>query len=207
MKHLHHIPAIREGLEHLLANDPVFSKTGIETGGFSWPYMGPGFSGLVRIVIGQQLSTQAAETLWQRFEDALYTVSPNSVLTLKDEEMRLLGLSHQKASYIRGLAQAVRRKEFDPRALEALPDGKVHAAITELKGFGNWSAHMYLMFCLARPDVWPAGDLGIQEGMRLYLRKKDRPTAEQTEKAGKRFVPHRTAASLLLWRMKAAEQA
>ena len=165
--------------------------------------MGAGFPGLVRIVIGQQVSTKAAESLWNRFENELPNVTPNAVLVLSDEDMRKLGLSYQKASYIRGLAEAVKAKKFDPVALEHATDEEVHTAITALKGFGGWSAQMYLMFGLARPDVWAPGDLGIQEGLKTYLKKKERPTPQQAEKHGKRFAPHRTAASLLLWHLKA----
>lgn len=202
MRYLHHIPRISEGLEHLLEHDPVFSKLPIDIEKFEWPYMGAGFPGLVRIVIGQQVSTKAAESLWNRFESELPRVTPNAVLTLNDDDMRKLGLSYQKASYIRGLAEAVKAKTFDPVALEEVDDAAVYESITALKGFGGWSAQMYLMFGLARPDVWAPGDLGIQEGLKTYLKKKERPTPEQAEKHGKRFASHRTAASLLLWHLK-----
>jgi DNA-3-methyladenine glycosylase II len=83
-----------------------------------------------------------------------------------------------------------------------MSDEEVYAAITSLKGFGPWSAEMYMMFSMARPDIWPIGDLGIQEGLRVYLNKMKRPTPEQTLREGKRFAPYRTAASLLLWHLK-----
>lgn len=203
MDYLYQIPRIYEGLEHLLASDPVFKKLDVEIKDLKWPYTGPGFAGLVRIVIGQQVSTAAANSLWARFQEGVPGVTPNAVLALKDDDMRALGLSYQKARYIRGLAEAIRKKEFDPLALERLPDEDVYKAVTALKGFGDWSAEMFLMFGLARPDVWPAGDLGIQEGLKLYLKKKKRPTAEQAQEEGRRFAPHRTAASILLWHLKA----
>src|SRR5687768_1112323 len=163
MEYLHQIPRINDGLMELIETDPVFSALGVNLNDFKWPYMGPGFPGLVRIVIGQQLSTAAAATIWKRFEAELPCVTPNAIMVLKDDEMRLLGMSHQKARYLRGLSEAVRGKAFDPMAMENLADEEVYAAITALNGFGNWSAEMYLMFSLARPDIWPAGDLGIQE--------------------------------------------
>ncbi len=202
MEHLYQIPRIREGLDLLLKNDRVFADLGVKPKDLKWPYFGPGFAGLVRIVIGQQISTQAAASLWQRFKDGAHTVTPNSILALKDQDMRELGLSYQKAKYIRGLAEAVKNKEFKPDALDEASDEDVYAAITDLHGFGPWSAEMYLMFCLARPDVWPAGDLGIQEGLKKYLRLKERPDAARVKKEGKRFMPHRTAASILLWHLK-----
>lgn len=200
--YLYQVPRIHEGLSHLLENDPVFKKLLLKPEDFTREYIGPGFSGLVRIVIGQQVSIQAADSLWHRFENGIPNVTPNSVLILKPDEMRQLGLSHQKARYIRELAQAINDKRFDPVALEQMSDEDVYESVTSLNGFGKWSAEIFLMFCLARPDVWPAGDLGIQEGLRRYLGAQERPDLEKTKKEGARFAPYRTAASLLLWHLK-----
>lgn len=204
--YLHNIPRIRADLEALTQSDKVFRGLAVDIDSFRWQYIGPGFPGLVRIVIGQQISTAAADSLWKRFEDTLPRISPNSILTLSDDDMRMLGMSSQKAAYIRGLAEAVKKKILDPAALEQLSDEDVYAAITALKGLGNWSAEMFLMFGLARPDIWPSGDLGIQEGLRKYLRAEDRPDAAMTLREGKRFAGRRTAAALLLWHMKARKE-
>lgn len=202
MDYLHQIPRIRDGLDHFLENDPVFSTLDVKPEQLTWPYYGPGFASLARIVIGQQVSTQAADALWKRFEDGLPCITPNAVMVLKDEEMRALGLSHQKASYIRNLAEAIRQKSFDPMALEHMDDSEVFETITSLKGFGAWSAQIYLMFGLARPDIWPSGDLGIQEGVKRYLGLEERPQAMETLLHGNQFKPYRTAASLLFWYLK-----
>jgi DNA-3-methyladenine glycosylase II len=140
--------------------------------------------------------------MWNKFNEGVIDVSPNTVLALKDEDMRKFGLSYQKAKYIRGLAQAINEKVFDPAKLAELSDEEVSSAITLLKGFGSWSAHMYLMFGLARPDIWAPGDLGIQMGVQRYFKLKERPDPKKTEKLGEKFAPHRTAASLLLWHLK-----
>lgn len=199
------MPRIFEGLEHLLTRDPVFGKLDISAADIRREYVGPGFPGLVRIVIGQQVSVQAADSLWRRFEGGIPNVTPNSVLVLKQDEMRALGLSHQKARYIRELALAVNEARFDPLALDHLSDDEVYESICALNGFGKWSAEMFLIFGLARPDVWPAGDLGIQEGLRKYLGIDERPDAARTLKEGRRFAPYRTAATLLLWHLKALD--
>ena len=204
-QYLFHVPRIYEGLEYLLENDPVFSALPIEAKDIKREYIGPGFPGLARIVIGQQVSAQAADSLWRRFEQGLPNVTPNAVLILNQDEMRTLGLSHQKARYIRELATAINEGRFDPLALEDLGDEEVYEAVMALKGFGAWSAEMFLIFCLARPDVWPAADLGIQEGLRKYLGQEERPDFEQTKKEGARFAPYRSAASLLLWHIKAMD--
>lgn len=201
--YLCHVPRIHDGLAHLLETDPVFSRLSVKPGDFTRPWYGPGFPGLVRIVIGQQVSMAAADSLWKRFVEGIPCVTPNAVLILSPDDLRGLGLSHQKARYIRELAQAVNAGRFDPGALDRLPDDKVYDAVMALNGFGAWSAEMFLMFCLARPDIWPAGDLGIQEGLRQYLGLADRPDFETTTKEGARFKPYRTAAALLLWHLKA----
>jgi len=203
IKYLHQIPLIHEGLSYLLTNDSVFSAWGLTPGDFEREYIGAGFSGLVRIVIGQQVSVQAASSLWRRFQEGVTEVSPRFVLTQTPEDLRALGLSRQKARYILDLAEVIETKCFDPLALESLSDEEVSAAVMALKGFGAWSAEIFLMFCLARPDVWPAGDLGIQEGLRRYLGQAQRPDFDMTLREGERFAPYRTAASLLLWHLKA----
>jgi DNA-3-methyladenine glycosylase II len=128
---------------------------------------------------------------------------PRAILAMPDDDLRSCGLSFQKIKYIRGLADAVANDQIDFRALKRAPDDQVIAVLTSLKGFGVWSAQMILIFTLARPNVWPAGDLGVQEGLRLYRRLPDRPTAKETESYGlKKFTPHASAAALLLWRLK-----
>lgn len=197
------MPRVLEGLEHLLEKDDFFKHLGWQARDIEREYTGPGFAGLVRIVIGQQVSTSAAQSLWERFVSGLPCVTPNAVLVLTQDEMRALGLSHQKARYIRGLAEAVNDGSFDIDALEKLSDEEVYEKITALKGFGTWSAEMYLLFGLARPDIWAPKDLGIQEGLKTYLGLEERPDMAATAKAGKIFAPYRTAAMLLLWHLKA----
>ena len=151
-KHLYHIPRIREGMDLLLSSDPVFKAWGLTPEDFPRPYYGAGFPALCRIVIGQQVSTHAADALWKRFEEGLPNVTPNAVLILKQDDLRQLGLSQQKANYIFNLAEKINAGEFDPKALEHMDDEAVYNAITDLKGFGKWSAEIFLMFCL--PEIW-----------------------------------------------------
>lgn len=199
--YLYELPHIREGLDHLLLNDRVFKKLDIDPELLTWRYTAPGYDSLVRIVIGQQVSTKAAHSIWEKFQKELKTVTPARVMKMHDDDLRGLGLSGQKVKYIRGLSEAIQGKQFDPHALDGLTDAEVYETITALKGFGRWSAEMYLMFSLARPDVWPAGDLGIQNGLKIYHRRDERPTAEETLRMGKKFAPHRTAAAILMWHL------
>ncbi len=200
-EYLYELPHIREGLDHLLLNDRVFKKLEIDPEHLTWRYTVPGYDSLVRIVIGQQVSTKAAHSIWEKFRKELKTVTPARVMKMHDDDLRALGLSGQKVKYIRGLSEAIHDKQFDPHALDGLTDAEVYEAITALKGFGRWSAEMYLMFSLARPDIWAPADLGIQNGLRIYHRLEERPTADEALKMGKKFAPHRTAASILLWHL------
>lgn len=199
--YLHEIPHIREGLDHLLRNDRVFRKLDIAPDHLTWRYTAPGYESFVRIVIGQQVSTKAAASIWERFQKELKKVTPARVLSLPEDDLRALGLSGQKVKYIRGLSDAVQNKSFKPHTLESLPDDEVYEAITALKGFGRWSAEMYLMFSLARPDIWAPADLGIQNGLMIYHKRDERPSAAEAAVMGKKFAPHRTAASILLWHL------
>ncbi len=193
---------IEQGLIHLLKNDPVFSVQGWSVADVEWQRdIEPGFPALVRIIIEQQLSTKVAETLWQRFNSAFDTMTPKHCLELSDEACRAFGFSAQKTAYMRGVSEAVLDGRLDVSAFDYLPDNEIHERLTALKGFGPWSAQMYLIFVLGRPDVWPAGDLGIQNGMQKYHKLDDRPDAKETALYGDPFKPHRTAAALLSWKL------
>lgn len=199
---LHDVPHIRRSLDHLLETDPVFSNIDTDFSDFPWPHFAGGFPGLVRIVIGQQISTSAAASLWNKMFTRIEPLTPENLLKQNDDILRDIGLSRQKQSYVRGLARAILDGECDPSGFKDLEDEEIKTRITSLKGFGDWSANIYLLFCLARPDVWPAGDLGIQLGLQDYLELDEKPDAKRTAEEGKRFKGHRSAASLLMWHLK-----
>lgn len=196
------IPAIYKGLSKLLSDDPVFKKTGIKAEDITRPATGGGYDTLVKIVIGQQVSTSAAASMWNRLQANIPNITPQAILAHKDDDLRAMGLSRQKVSYIREMAQKILDKHLDLEELGHTNDEEVAKAITSVKGFGPWSAEIYLMFGLARPDVWPAKDLGIQDGLKKYHQLTTRPNEADTKDMGKMFRPHRTAASLLLWHYK-----
>lgn len=190
-------------MDRLLTDDPVFSTLPVQSHDLKRPYYGPGFAGLVRIVAGQQVSTGAARAMWEKLQQNVDPMTPANALALDDDVFRQSGMSRQKTVYIKSLARVMEEGAFDPGTLESLNDEDVTAAITALKGFGPWSAEIYLMFCMARPDIWPAGDLGIQYGLQKYLSLPEKPDEDTTRREGERFAPYRTAASILLWYMKA----
>lgn len=160
----------------------------------------PGFEHFLRIIAGQQLSVKAAATIFSRLEQRLGgDFQPERLLEIGDEELRGLGLSRQKIGYARGLAHAVLDGSLVPEALAELPDEAVIAQITRLKGFGRWSAEMFLLFSLGRPDVWPADDLGIQAGLHKLRNMRRRPDRNKTEIIGRRWRPYRGAAAIFVW--------
>jgi len=206
IQYLHQVPAIRKGLKSLIAQDLVFSKRAVNLDHFNWAYVGPGFEGLARIVVGQQVSTAAARSIWTRVSSGIRP-TPNGFLKASEEDLRALGLSRAKIITIKGLAEATKTKKFSPDAMQEMDNEAVTETITAMKGFGPWSAQMYLMFGLARPDIWAPGDLGIQIGYQYYRKAKDRPDGEAMTRAEKKFIPHQTAACLLLWHLKAVVEA
>lgn len=197
-------PSIKAGLDHWLTNDKRFATSGLTIDDVTARMDDDlSFTCLAETICGQQLSVKAAATIWGRVCAAVDVNDPRAVMAARDDDLRALGLSYQKIKYIRGLADAVAGDQIDFRAIKRAPDEDVIAALTSLKGFGVWSAQMILIFTLGRPNVWPAGDLGVQEGLRLYRKLKDRPTAKETETYGlKKFTPFASAAALLLWRLK-----
>jgi len=191
---------LRDSLDRLADADADIAAT---LAGIGYPperRMSAGFPALLRIIVGQQLSTKAAATIWRRLEIAMNGApDPAGLLALEDAALRAAGLSRAKVLYARGLAEAVLEGRLDPAGLAALPDDETQSAITALKGFGPWSANMYLMFALGRPDIWPADDLGVREGLRRIRRLDARPTVTETRALGEDWTPHRSAAAMLCW--------
>ncbi len=160
----------------------------------------PSFEHLLRILVGQQLSVKAAASIFGRLEKALGgELQPQRVLDLSDEGLRSLGLSRQKIAYARGLSEAVLAGRLVPAALVDKPDEAVIAEITRLKGFGRWSAEMFLLFSLGRPDVWPADDLAIQAGLQRIKKLGDRPDRRQADALAEPWRPDRGAAAIFVW--------
>ena len=164
------------------------------------------FATLARIVVGQQVSVAAAASITRKLVNALGgNLTAESVLMCSEEDLRGAGLSRQKVSYIQSLATAEASGHLSLTALPELSDDEAIAAITDIKGFGEWSAHMYLMFSLGRPDIWPVGDLAVREGFKRIQGLKERPTAAKLKPLGDLYRPQRSALALLCWRFCTAE--
>ena len=160
-----------------------------------------GFGTLLRIIVGQQVSVAAAAAIHGGLEDALKgDVSPEHLLRLRQTTLQRAGLSRPKVRYARALARAIRSGELDLANLGALPDAEAMARIQAVPGLGPWSAQIYVMFSLGRPDIWPHGDVGALRGLQKMARLAERPTAREAAARVACLSPHRSAVALLAWR-------
>lgn len=160
----------------------------------------PGFATLLRIVVGQQVSTKAAAAMWARLEAGLGgRVEPRGIAALDEEAMRGFGFSRQKAAYARDMAARLLDGRLDLDRIGRLRDGAAIDALVEVKGVGVWTAEVYLLFALQRGDVFPAGDLALQVGYQRLKRLRHRPDADRLRRLVAGWAPYRGAGAHLLW--------
>jgi DNA-3-methyladenine glycosylase II len=191
---------VQQALDHL-KSDAVMAAIIARVGDYRITYREPQFETLARAIVFQQLNGAAATTIFNRFKQAAGGVlTPESILKLRLPTLRKCGLSKQKIAYIRDLAQRTAKGQVDFAALHAMTDEQVIATLTQIKGIGEWTAHMFLIFALQRPDVLPTGDLGVRIAIRKAYRKRKLPTPKQMEKIAKSWHPYRSVASWYLWR-------
>jgi DNA-3-methyladenine glycosylase II len=164
------------------------------------PVMDP-FPALVRTITAQQISTKAAATIHGRLVALMPGgVTPEALLALSDDQLRQAGLSRQKTAYVRDLASKVASGELPVHSLHELTDEQVIDAIVKVKGLGRWSAEMFLIFRLHRPDVLPVDDLGIVNAITRLYRLRKRPKADRIRRIAEAWRPYRTVACWYLWR-------
>jgi DNA-3-methyladenine glycosylase II len=159
----------------------------------------PGFPTLVYIILEQQVSLASARALYQRLQEAVRPFTPARFLKLTEVEMRQLGFSRQKAHYTRLLADAIKRRQFDLQALHDLHDDHAREKLIALKGIGRWTADIYLLSALRRPDIWPVGDLALATAVQEVKRLRRRPSPEKLEKMSAPWKPWRAVAARLFW--------
>ena len=188
-------------VRHLKKSDPVLRTIIERVGPFRMEFSEPKFHSLAEAIVYQQLNGKAAETIFKRFAAiAGDPLAPEGILKLTNEQMRGVGLSKQKSAYLRDLAERTHRGELDFSRLPDLPDEEVITHLTQVKGIGVWTAHMFLMFALRRPNVLPTGDLGIQMAIKKHYNKRKLPKPLHMEKIAKSWEPHRSVACWYLWR-------
>jgi DNA-3-methyladenine glycosylase II len=162
---------------------------------------GDAYGALLRSIVGQQLSTKAARTIYGRMLELFdgHAPSPKQLLAADPDAIRAAGLSRPKIAYLRDLAQHVVEGELELDRLDELSDEKIIEELTAVKGIGDWSAHMFLMFHLGRPDVLPVGDQGIRNAVKIQYRLRKIPDPKRLEKIARPWRPYRTLACLYLW--------
>lgn len=159
----------------------------------------PGFPTLVHIILEQQVSLASARAVYGRVVAATSPLTPRKFLAFDDAALRAFGFSRQKTLYVRELARAVVAGEFDPRALARMPDEEARAEMLKLKGVGSWTADVYLLMALKRPDVFPAGDLGLLVAAERVKRLPKRPTPDELKSLAESWRPWRAVAARVLW--------
>jgi DNA-3-methyladenine glycosylase II len=166
------------------------------------PRPGDAYGTLVRSIVGQQLSTKAARTIFERLMELFggHTPTPRELLDTDPEELRRVGMSRAKVAFLRDLAEHVEDRELRLDRLAELPDEEVLEQLTAIKGLGPWSVHMFLIFYLGRPDVLPVGDLGIRRAVQIAYGLGELPAAGELERIAEAWRPHRSLACLYLWR-------
>jgi DNA-3-methyladenine glycosylase II len=192
---------MRKAVNHLKKSDPILAAIIQRVGPCRMEFGPPEFHSLAEAIVYQQLNGKAAVTIFKRFTAlAGDPVTPQGILKLTEAEMRSVGLSKQKSSYLKDMAVRATRGELDFTRLHEMTDDEVIAHLTQVKGVGVWTAHMFLMFTLRRPNVLPTGDYGVQAAIKKHYKKRKMPKPEQMQKIAKSWEPYRSVACWYLWR-------
>jgi DNA-3-methyladenine glycosylase II len=192
---------MKKALDHLKKSDVILASIIARVGPCKMTYREPTFEALARAIVFQQLSTKAARTIYGRLEEAAGgAVTPVAIQNLSVGEMRRAGLSKQKIGYIRDLAEHALSGKVDFARLPAMSDEEVIIALTDIKGVGVWTAHMFLIFSLRRPNVLPVGDLGVRMAIQRAYKKRKLPLPKEIEKIAKGWHPYCSFAAWYLWR-------
>jgi DNA-3-methyladenine glycosylase II len=199
---------MQEAILHLRRQDPILSGIIERVGDYSILFRDPNFETLVKSIVFQQLSGRVASVIFARLvKGAGGSLTPESILKLRPSRMRTLGLSGQKTAYIRDLARHTRDGTVIFEELGGLPDEAVIERLTQVKGIGVWTAHMFLIFALQRTDILPVGDLGIRNAIRKAYTLPELPAPDEIERLAKRWRPYCSVASWYLWRSLDTEAA
>ena len=192
---------MRKAVIHLKKSDPVLRAI-IERVGPCRMEFGPAeFCSLAEAIVYQQLNGKAAVTIFKRFAElAGEPLTPEGILNLSDEQLRAAGLSKQKSAYLKDLAAKTAAGLLDFSRLPDLSDEEVIKHLTQVKGIGVWTAHMFLIFSLRRPNILPTGDYGVQMAVKKHYRKRKLPKPQEMEKIARAWEPYRSIACWYLWR-------
>lgn len=190
---------IRKALDELANTDPDVA-IGLDLVGYPPPRIRPhGFSTLLNIIVGQQISTKAAASILGRLLDAMGENTAPALLNLNIDEIRAAGMSQRKAEYAQGVANAIVSGALDIEALPTMEDDIAIKELVKLRGIGQWSGEIYAMFSLGRTDVFPADDIALQEALKRLKRLNERPTGKAIRPLVAHWSPWRSVGALFLW--------
>jgi DNA-3-methyladenine glycosylase II len=187
---------MQEAIDYLLEKDTIFKSIIEQYGMPTIPKRPQGFETLVLLILEQQVSMDSAKATFLKLKTKEKTVEPNALLNLSDEEFRNLGVSRQKTSYIKALSTAILNKDIDLESLPSKTAQQVREELIKIKGIGNWTIDIYLMFCLQAPDLLPLGDIAVVNTIKELL---DIHNKEDMEVHTIRWSPYRSVATYLLW--------
>jgi DNA-3-methyladenine glycosylase II len=192
---------MRKAIDHLKQSEPVMRGIIERVGSCRIEFGEPVFHSLAEAIVYQQLNGKAAVTIFKRFAAlAGDPVTAEGIAKLTDQQLRSVGLSKQKSSYLRDMTERAIRGELDFTHLPEMTDDEVIKHLTQVKGVGVWTAHMFLMFTLKRPNVLPTGDFGVQMAIKKHYNKRKLPKPPQMVKIAKAWEPYRSIACWYLWR-------
>jgi len=186
-------------LDELAGREPAFRRLLDDYGPPGLRTRPAGFPALVHIICGQQVSTASARAIVGRLNEAVRPLTPENFLAFGEKGLRGVGFSGQKARYTLGIAEAMMAGTFNPRRVAHLDDEDAIAELTVLKGVGRWTAEIYLMFALGRPDIWPVGDLGVVKGAMIVKGLDERPSDEEMTALAEPWRPWRSVAARMMW--------
>jgi len=192
---------MRKAINHLKKSDPVLAAIIEKIGPCRMQFGEPTFHSLAEAILYQQLNGKAAVTIFNRFTAvAGDPLTPEGILQLTDTQMRGVGLSKQKTSYLRDLSEKTKAGLLEFERLPELTEHEVIEHLTQVKGIGVWTAHMFMIFTLRRPDILPTGDYGVQAAIKKHYGKRKWPKPAAMEKIAKAWVPYRSIACWYLWK-------
>jgi DNA-3-methyladenine glycosylase II len=190
---------LARGLRHLADRDPDLAQILEVLGPPPMWAREPGFPTLVHIILEQQVSLASARAAYDRLLVAATPLTPEGFLKLDDARLKAIGFSRQKTAYGRHLARAIIEDQLDLEALEVMDDAAARSALTQIKGIGPWTADIYLLMALGRPDIWPRGDLALHRSVHNLKGLDEPPSAEEFVALGEAWRPWRSVAARILW--------
>jgi DNA-3-methyladenine glycosylase II len=189
-----------EATRHLAKHDPVLRKLIRKHPEADFRLRGDAFQALARAIVGQQISVKAAQSIWARFEACVGKVKPENVVAKEAQALRACGFSGQKVAYVKDLANRFHTGEVKPRRWNKMDDEAIIEELVAVKGIGRWTAEMFLMFSLVRPNVLPVGDLGLQRAMERSYNNGRALTRERMKKIATPWAPWASVGTWYMWR-------